>query len=69
MIFENDIMRAYLDDQCPEDITYVRIVWNGFSWCTRESMQDDVMDELDCEVFEVCGNIFDNPELLNGETT
>ena len=63
-IFEGDILSAHLDDQYPEDITYVQITWDGFSWCTRESTEDDVMTEHDCNVFEVCGNIFDNPELL-----
>lgn len=63
-IFEGDILSAHLDDQYPEDITYVQITWDGFSWCTRESTEDDVMTEHDCNTFEVCGNIFDNPELI-----
>ncbi len=64
-IFEGDILSAYLDDTSPNDITYVQITWNGFSWCTRESTEDDIMTEWDCNTFEVCGNIFDNPELIN----
>lgn len=63
-IFEGDILSAHLDDQHPEDITYVQITWDGFSWCMRESTEDDVMSEHDCNIFEVCGNIFDNPELI-----
>ncbi len=63
-IFEGDILSAHLDDEHPEDITYVQITWDGFSWCTRESTEDDVMSEYDCNTFEVCGNIFDNPELI-----
>lgn len=63
-IFEGDILAAHLDDQHPEDITYVQITWDGFSWCVRESTEDDVMSEWDCNTFEVCGNIFDNPELV-----
>lgn len=71
-IFEGDILSAHLDNQHPEDITYVQITWDGFSWCIRESTEDDVMAEYDCNIFEVCGNIFDNPELVevkedNGE--
>lgn len=66
-IFEGDILSAHLDDQYPEDITYVQITWDGFSWCTRESTEDDVMTEHDCNVFEVCGNVFDNPELIGGK--
>ena len=63
-IFEGDILSAHLDDQHPEDITYVQITWDGFSWCMRESTEDDVMSEHDCNTFEVCGNVFDNPELI-----
>ena len=68
-IFEGDILSAYLDSsEYPEEITYVQITWNGFSWCTRwstrESTRDDVMTDWDCRTFEVCGNIFDNPELF-----
>jgi len=66
-IFEGDILSAHLDNQYPEDITYVQTTWDGFSWCTRESTEDDVMTEHDCNVFEVCGNIFDNPELIGGK--
>lgn len=66
-IFEGDILSAHLDDQYPEDITYVQITWDGFSWCTRESTEDDVMTEHDCNIFEVCGNIFDNPELIGDQ--
>jgi len=65
--FEGDILSAHLDNQYPEDITYVQTTWDGFSWCTRESTEDDVMTEHDCNVFEVCGNIFDNPELIGGK--
>lgn len=71
-IFEGDILSAHLDDQYPDDITYIQITWNGFSWCIRERAEDNIMDEHDCNIFEVCGNIFDNPELVevkegNGE--
>lgn len=66
-LFEGDILSAHLDDQYPEDITYAQITWDGFSWCTRERTEDDVMTEYDCNVFEVCGNIFDNPELTGDQ--
>lgn len=67
-IFEGDILSAHLDDQYPEDITYVQITCDGFSWCTRESTEDDAMTEHDCNIFEVCGNIFDNPELIGDQS-
>lgn len=66
-IWEGDILSAHLDDEYPDDVTYVEIKWNGFSWCIREGTEDDVMTEYDCNTFEVIGNIFDNPELL-GDT-
>lgn len=65
-IFEGDILSAHLDRQYPDDITFVQITWNGFSWCMRESVEDDVMSGDDCNTFEVCGNIFDNPGLITG---
>lgn len=65
-IWEGDILSAHLDESYPEDVTYVEIKWNGFSWCIRESTIDDILTEYDCNTFEVCGNIFDNPELLEG---
>lgn len=59
-IFEGDILLAHLDVSHPENITYAQVTWNGFSWCTREKNRynDDVMTACDCNVFEVCGNIF-----------
>lgn len=67
IIFENDIIKAHLDDQYPEIITYAKVVWNGFAWCTAESTECEVMSDWDLEVFEICGNIFDNPDLLSRE--
>lgn len=63
-IFEGDILSASLDDEYPEEITYVQVVWDGFSWCIKESSDCEVMTDGDCETFEVCGNVFDSPELL-----
>ena len=64
-IFEGDILSAYLDSEIDEK-TYAQVTWNGFSWCIRERSRDDVMTEWDCKHFEVCGNIFDNPEFKEG---
>ena len=66
MIWENDIMVAHLDDSFPEDTTYARVVWNNNGFCTKEQGSEDIspLDKFDQEYFEVCGNIFDNPELL-----
>ena len=66
LIWENDIMVSHLDDRFPEDATYTRVVWNNNGFCTKEQGSDDIfpLDKFDQENFEVCGNLFDNPELL-----
>lgn len=66
LIWENDIMQAHLDDSFPENATYTRVVWNNNGFCTKEQGSEDIspLDKFDQEYFEVCGNIFNNPELL-----
>lgn len=66
LIFENDIMVGHLDDMFPENATYVRVMWHNNGFYTRQIDRDDYdpFDELDQNYFEVCGNVFDNPELL-----
>ena len=66
LIWENDIMVAHIDDSFPEDATYTRVVWNNNGFCTKEQGSEDILplDKFEQEYFEVCGNLFDNPELL-----
>ena len=66
LIWENDIMVGHLDDKYPENATYVRVMWRNNGFCTHQRYFDDFepIDEFDQNNFEVCGNIFDNPELL-----
>ncbi len=68
-IWENDILKANLDEIYPEDITYIKILWNESRFCINEnySMDIDTLEKRDAEYFQVCGNIFDNPELLEVE--
>ena len=68
LIWENDIMVAHLDEDYPEDETYIRILWCGNGFCSIENGSKDIapIDKFDSEHFEVCGNIFDNAELLEG---
>ena len=69
LIWENDIMVGNLDDAYPEDETYIRILWYESGFCSKEKGSEDIspIDKFDQEHFEVCGNIFDNPELLESE--
>ena len=69
LIWENDIMVAHLDEDYPENETYKRILWYGNGFCSIENGSKDIapIDKFDREYFEVCGNIFDNPELLESE--
>ena len=69
LIWENDIMVAHLDDAYPLNETYIRILWYESGFCSKENGSKDItpVDKFDQEHFEVIGNIFDNPELLESE--
>lgn len=66
LIWENDILSGHIDDEFPEDETRKSVVWHENGWCTNEPDCDDYdeLDDFDSENFEVIGNVFDNPELL-----
>lgn len=68
-IWENDILKAHLDKNYPQDITYTKIIWNECRFCTNENHSIDIetLDKWDAEHYEVCGNVFDNPDLLEVE--
>ena len=65
-IWEGDILEGHLDDKFPEDVTREKVIWHENGWKTEESRCDDkaYLDEFDTENFEVVGNVFDNPKLL-----
>ena len=68
-IWENDILVAHLDENYPEDETYKQVIWHESGFCTMENGSDDMepLDEFDTKNFAVCGNIFDNAELLENK--
>ena len=68
-IWENDILKANLDESHPEDITYIKILWNECRFCVNENYSTDIdaLEKWDAEHFQVCGNIFDNADLLEVE--
>lgn len=65
-IFENDILKAHLDDECQEAVSFEKVEWNGFGWVLHEPgcIDREYIDPFDLENFAVAGNSFDNPELL-----
>lgn len=69
LIWENDILVGYLDDNYPQDATYEMVLWNKSGFCTKEQGSNDILEfcEFDQKYFEVCGNTIDNPELFESE--
>ena len=65
-IWENDILVAHVDEKFPEDETYEQVIWHESGFCTMEKNSTDCepLDGFDTRYFAVCGNIFDNAELL-----
>ena len=68
-VWENDILMAHLDEFYPEDVTYETVEWGVAGWAAHEvgSTDREYFDEFNLEHFEVVGNTFDNPELLQEE--
>ena len=65
-IWEGDILEGHLDDKFPEDVTRKKVIWHESGLKTEEPgcVDKEYLDEFDAENFEVVGNVFDNPELL-----
>ena len=65
-IFEGDILGGYLDDNYPENLTVMEVVWCKCWWGTKEIGCDpDPLEWEDGEILEVVGNIYDDKEILD----
>lgn len=70
-VFEGDILEGYIDDIYPENITRTEVVWEKYGWATSDNYIGDAdpVTEADEKIWDrVRGNIFDNPEMMEGET-
>ena len=66
-IFEGDILEGHFDEDFPENITLVEVIWKEYGFYTKgKSTEAELLDKFDGEIYEVIGNIYDNPELLEG---
>ena len=66
LIWENDIIKHYNDTSHPDKYDKGIVRWNDFNIRFERystEMKGNVCMNRDC-VYEVIGNIFDNPELL-----
>ena len=66
LIFENDIMEGYIDEDFPEDASRFKVEWSGNGWVINQPGCTDreYISDFETENYEVVGNSFDNPELL-----
>ncbi len=67
VIWENDIVKHYNDDAHPENYCTGTVLWDenyaGFYRTSNEYGLSKPRISSDC-IYEVVGNVFDNPELL-----
>ena len=66
MIFENDILSAHPDELFPDDEIRLVVEWHDYGWFGKDSKgkYTSLESKWVSELFEVIGNKFDNPELL-----
>lgn len=65
-IFEGDILKGCYDDDNPEEYAVLVVFWDNGWRMHQNAAEPDFLEEFDCRICEVIGNIHDNPELLKG---
>lgn len=65
-IFENDIISAHPDELFPDDEIRLVVEWHDYGWFGKGSKgrYTSLESKWVSDLFEVIGNRFDNPELL-----
>lgn len=68
-IFENDILSAHPDELFPDDEIRLIVEWHDYGWFGKDSKgrYTSLESKWVSELFEVIGNRFDKPELLEGK--
>ena len=67
-IFEGDIIRHYNQADNPYSYSQGVVFWNenGCEYRRTEKNSDDTWKIRPCRIYEIIGNIHDNPELIGG---
>ena len=65
-IFEGDILKGCYDEDNPEEYAVLVVFWDNGWRMHQNAAEPDFLEEFDCRICEVIGNIHDNPELLEG---
>ena len=68
-IFEGDIVSGHLDDLFPDEESRYEIAWKDYGWhlTSPDGTLDTAEQNWVNQHFEVIGNIYDNPELMEVE--
>lgn len=65
-IFEGDILSGHFDELFPEEESRYEVIWHDYGWHIKNDtgIVDTADNKWIKQLFEVIGNIYDNPELI-----